>query len=297
MTGSNHSSSAKELKALSGFAVDESTAFILAVQPDEWAGPKHRTFVFRVHAGAAEFVQTIQCPLQRCWLSRSMVAYCTTADGAVMSFRQGTSSSEKVSPRKEELDAIIGFSAKRPVDDELIVCGTVSIFARRAGRWIEHQLPDEVGEIYRLHGLAPDEVYICTDAGLYLWNGAELLEKEGPDDEVLDVFVRSPTELVAVGDGVHLWSDEGGWKRLKSPFRQHSVGLCLAGDSLFIPSRHGVLCLRGAVLEKVSDLPSGQLIGLGNQIVAAGREGGLAYFDGRNWRRLPLPRLRPSENP
>ena len=277
-----------ELLMLCGFAVDDATAFIFAVCPDDWGDPKRETFVYRVHAGEAEYVQTIHHPLNDCWWSRHGVVHVTTDSAEVMSFERGCVSTERVCPRVEALEAIIGFSGATSADDVLIACGNTSLFVRSAGRWSEYPLPDDVSELYRLHGRSADEVYVCTDAGLYLWNGQTFAPREGPDDEIIDVFVRSETELVAVGDGVHAWSDALGWSELKSPFGQHSVGLCSLDNSLYIPSRSGIARLTGTVLEKVCATPSGQLVAVGHRVVAAGRDRGLTVGTGNRWQRLPL---------
>ena len=149
-------------------------------------------------------------------------------------------------------------------------------------------MPDNVAELYRLHGRSAEEIYLCTDAGLYLWNGQTFAPQEGPDDEIADVFVRSASELVAVGDGIHVWSDGAGWTQLKSPFKQHSVGLCSLGDSLYIPSRSGIARLTGRDIEKVSATPSGQLVAFADHVVAAGRDSGLSVRSDNRWQRVPL---------
>ena len=281
-------SSSTELMMLSGFAVDDATAFVFSVRPDDWGDPKRDTFVHRVRADGAEWLQTIRQPLNDCWWSRNGAVYCTTDTGEVIAFERGNVTPERACPRIEPIEAIIGFSGATAADDVLIACGGTSLFVRRAGRWSEHPLPDDVAELYRLHGSSADEVYVCTDAGLYLWNGAVLAQREGPDDEIADVFVRSATELVAVGDGVHLWSDALGWKQLKSPFGQHSVGLCSVGDSVYIPSRSGIARLTGTTLEKVSGTPSGQLVTVGDRVVAAGRDRGISFQAANGWQRLSL---------
>jgi hypothetical protein len=281
-------SNSTELMMLSGFAVDDATAFVFSVRPDDWGDPKRETFVHRVRADAAEWVQTMRQPLNDCWWSRHGVVYVTTDTGEVIAFERGNATPERACARTEPVEAIIGFSGATAADDVLIACGGTSLFVRSAGRWSEHPLPDEVAELYRLHGLSPDEVYVCTDAGLYLWNGTVFAPRLGPDDEIVDVFVRCATELVAVGDGVHLWSDALGWKQLKSPFGRHSVGLCSVSDSVYIPSRSGIARLTGMTLEKVSGTPSGQLVPVGGGIVAAGRDRGMSFLTDRGWQRLQL---------
>lgn len=278
-----------ELMMLSGFAVDDATAFVFSVRPDDWGDPKRETFVHRVRADGAEWVQTIRQPVNDCWWSRNGVVYCTTVTGEVIAFERGNATAERTCARVEPVRAIIGFSGATAADDVLIACGGTSLFVRRAGRWAEHPLPDGVAKLFRLHGLTADEVFVCTDAGIYVWDGKAFASKKGPDDdEIRSVFVRSTTELVAIGDAVHLWSDVFGWQQLKSPFGQHSVGVCSSGDSLYIPSRWGILRLSDTTLEKASAVPSGRLVAVGNQVVAAGRDCGISFGAGNRWQRLTL---------
>ena len=112
-----------ELMMLSGFAVDDATAFVFSVRPDDWSDPKRETFVHRVRADRAEWVQTIRQPLNDCWWSRNGVVYCTTDTGEVIAFERGKVTVERASPRIESLGAIIGFNGKTAADDVLIACG------------------------------------------------------------------------------------------------------------------------------------------------------------------------------
>ena len=281
-------SASTELLMLCGFAADDATAFVFAVRPDDWGDPKRETLVHRVHEGVAEYVQAIRQPLNDCWWSRHGVVHVTTDNAEVMSFERGNVRTERVCARAESLEAIIGFDGATVDEDVLLACGGTSLFVRSAGRWSEHPLPDHVAELYRLHGRSANEVYLCTDAGLYLWNGQTFAPRESPEDEIADVFVRSATELVAVGDRVHLWSDGAGWTELKSPFKQHSVGLCSVGSSLYIPSRSGIARLIGTDLGKVCATPAGQLVALGDRVVAAGRDRGLIVGSGEQWKRVSL---------
>ena len=71
----------------------------------------------------------------------------------------------RVCARDDPLEAIIGFSGSTADEDTLLACGSTSLFVRSAGQWSEHPLPDNVAELYRLHGRSAEEVYLCTDAG------------------------------------------------------------------------------------------------------------------------------------
>ena len=174
-------SNSTELMMLSGFAVDDATAFVFSVRPDDWGDPKRETFIHRVRADGAEWVQTIRHPVNDCWWSSKGVVFCTTDIGEVIAFERGNVAVERACPRIESLEAIIGFSGPTAAADVLIACGGTSLFVRNAGRWSEHPLPDNVAELYRLHGRSADEIYVCTDAGLYLWNGRQFATREAPD--------------------------------------------------------------------------------------------------------------------
>ena len=150
--------------------------------------------------------------------------------------------------------------------------------------------------VYRLHGLSPAEVYICTDAGLLCWNGQELTEFEGPDDEPLGVLVLSREELLVVGDGVHHWSDKAGWTDLESPVDSHAAEMMSLGEDVFIPTLDGVLRLRSGEFDIVVESRCNKVLSVGNAILAAGT-GGLVSFDGKSWLRLFLPVVVSEEDP
>jgi hypothetical protein len=287
----------KELVVLTAFGSTLDTALLCAVQPDEWSDQeRHRTILLRPSTKSVELVEVLARPIHDSWLSTNGTAYCPTDGGELLRYSNASWNTEVICNREEEFGAITGFSGDRTVDDTVIVCGATSMFVRRKGQWKEHSLPDDIGEINGIHGLVSDEVYLCTDAGLFLWNGKKFDSVEGPeDDEILNVRVRSETDLVAVGDEVHIWTEKKGWRQLKSPLEDLAVGLCQAGDDVFIPSLEGILHLMGDKLKKVSAFGSNALFSIGSCIVAAGADGGVNIGDGTKWSRIPLPKLAPKE--
>jgi len=290
----------RELEMLTGFGRGLDSALLFAVQPDEWADEpwNHRTFVVRPGANSVVPLEVLPRPVHESWQSTNGTGYCPSNNGQLLIYTNGAWATEIVCSRNEEFGAMTGFGAPLPANDELILCGSASIFVRRNRRWTEHRVPDDIGELYGLHGLTPKEVYICTDAGLYLWDGKQLEATDGPDDDELNnLLVLSSTELIAVGENVHMWTDKKGWRELKSPCDDVAAGLCQSGSDVFIPSLEGILQLKDGKLKKVSAFGSNPLVAIGDHVIAAGTDGGICRSDGPKWTRIALPKLAQSENP
>lgn len=288
----------EELLMLSGFGNSAATARILAVQPDEFGDDDWppRTFVFGLQGSSFGLLDRLAAQICESWMSSNGTAYCPADRGRLMCHIDGRWEQRRVCGRNEEFGAIIGFSAPVPEQDRLMICGSSSLFVGTTSKGFEEvALPDEAEEVWGLHGLSPDEVYVCSDAGLLLWDGVRLREVEGPDDEITDVLVVSPTELIAVGETVHRWVDGQGWTLLRSDLKDPTTGLCLFQGQVMVPGLDGIGRIEGTHLKRLSKFSSNQLIACGDTLMAAGADGGLSIFNGVDFVRIKLPKLAPGE--
>ena len=293
-------SEVRELLARAAFGESVESAVILAVQPDEWEDSEewsHRTFVLKLKENEGTLIEILPDPIDEVWRSDNGTAYCPTSHGQLMVNRNGIWSNEIICNRGVEFGPIFGFSGILDRDDILFTCDATNLFIRQKEAWKEVGFPDEVEEIYKFHGLSPTELYFCADAGLYEWNGKDFTSLEGPDDELLGVLVLSNTEMIAVGDYIHHWSDDKGWQILESPVDNHAGGVVAWENSVLIPTLEGVLRLHSNQLEFVSDFSTNGLVNVGNGVIAFGADEGLSLFDGVSWRQITLPSVRPGEVP
>jgi hypothetical protein len=289
----------EELQLLSVFGSAVDTATLVSVHRKEWsAAPwRHRTFLLTldVTTNVATLKETIQRPIHESWTSPTGTVYCPTNNGEILERRDGRWHVAKVCDRDQRFGQIIGFRDRTEVD-ALMMLGKTTIFIRSQNAWRERAMPDNVTEMWRLHGISFDDVYVTTDAGLFRWNGDSIEAVEGPDDEVIDVMVTSPGELLAVGERVHRWRDGEGWSELDSPAETHARGMCRADGRVFIPSRSGVFLVDGDQLVQVFDFASNLLICMAGEIIGAGTRGGACRYDGQRWLKVELPAVPPMEN-
>jgi len=289
-------SKARELVVMTAFGGSLDSAVIIAIQPDEWEnseGESYRTFVLQLKKERAELIETLpDLIINEAWRSDNGTTYCSSNHGQLIVYRKGSWGKKKICEQDAEFGAIFGFSGKTEKEDILFTNTETSLFVQNNGIWQEFVFPDEVEEVLFLHGLSPTELYCCADSGLYLWDGKEFSQLEGPDDELLCLYVVSSKKLLAVGDYVHLWSDEIGWKQLKSPTDSHSGLIAVLDDDVFIPTLDGILRLHAGQLEFVSSFCTNGIFHIGNGLIACGADGGLCIFEGKNWKRITLPFVR-----
>lgn len=288
----------KELSVITAFGESVDSAIVLAAQPDEEEQEfgAERTLVLRIEGGVGRIVDVLPSPVVESWRSESGKAYCTSNGGQILTYFNGTWDREKVCQKDEYFRGIWGFGGKTDRDDIVIICSNESLYVRDKQSWSEYPMPQTVEIVKRIHGLSPDEVYVCTDDGLLCWNGKELKEIEGPDDELRGVLVLSDQKILVTGDRLHLWSDKEGWRVLDSPAGEdHTHAILPFGDDIFIGTLEGILRLRGSKLEIVLDSFCNTLVSVGDAIIAAGDESYL--FDGKQWVLIQLPKLAFGEDP
>ena len=289
----------KELNVITAFGVSTDSAIILAGQPDELEQEfsAERVMAVQIINGVCEVVDTLPHPIVNSWLSPNGRAYCSSNKGHILTHFDGSWIREKVCDKEDTFDGIWGISGDSEQQDVVFVTSDESLYIRQEGVWSEYPMPQQVERVTRLHGLSLDEIYICTDDGLLCWNGKEIIEIEGPDDDPVGVIVLSKNKMIVAGyDGLYQWSSESGWKSLDSPAEEPTVATLFFMDDIFFGTTDGVVRLRDDKLELVCEFFCNQLVSIGDAIIASGPDE--AYlFDQKTWKRLQLPKLGFEEEP
>ena len=284
------------LQVLTAFGSSLEDAFVLASRQSDWVESESReypTFVLRIKDHQAQIEETLTQPITDVWQSGNGAVYCPTSNGQMLIYLDGVWNQETVCDRDEEFGAIWGISGSSRTEDTLFIVSDTNLFTRLNSVWQEYPMPEEVEMVYRLHGLVSNEIYICTDAGLLLWDGVRITEVEGPDDEPIDVLILSEEEMLVVGDaGVYHWTDVADWEDLESPLEEVAGGMALWDNDVFIPSLEGVLRFHDGVITSVGKFSCNNLLSVGNALLAAGAEGGLLVSrDGEEWSEVALPQV------
>lgn len=288
----------KEVEVMTAFGESIDSAMILAAQPDEieQVDGAQRTLLLKIEGDVCRVVDTLPRPIGTSWRSNNGRVYCPSNGGQVLTYFDGAWDQEQVCAHEGIFGNLWGFSGKTPSEDIVFLCSDENLYIRDKGFWNEYPMPDTVEIVHGLHGLSPDQVYVCTDEGLLRWNGEELVELEGPpDDEPLGVLVLSKTDMLVSGYDLYLWSDKGGWIVLDSPAESHTIAMLSFGDDVFIGTTEGVLQRRSNKLEMVTDVFCNDLVNVGDGIIASGDATYL--YDGRQWTQLWLPKLEVGEIP
>jgi hypothetical protein len=283
----------KELNVITAFGKTTDSAIILAGQPDELEQEfsAERALVVKIRNGNCEIIDTISYPIVNSWLSNSARAYCTSNEGYILTYFDGSWDREKVSDKEDFFDGIWGISGDSDQQDAVFVTSDESLYIRQEEIWCEYPMPQQVERVTRLHGLAPDEIYICTDDGILCWNGKEIIEVEGPEDDPVGIIVLSKNDMIVAGyDGLYQWTTKSGWKTLNSPAEEPTAATLSFMDDVFFGTTDGVVRLRGEKLKLVCELFCNQLVSIGDAVIASGPDE--AYlFDQKKWHRLQLPKL------
>ena len=289
-------SESEELQVLASFGTSLETALVFAVRQSDWAVSDTRdypTFVLRINDHEAHVVEILNQPIAEVWQSTNGTAYCPTSNGEILIYFDGTWSKENICNRDEEFGAIWGFSDSSGTDDTLYIVSDTNLFIRSNRIWQEYPMPEQVEMTYRLHGLILDEIYICSDAGLFLWNGTKLTEMEGPDDEPSAVLVLSKTEMLVVGEsGLYHWIDSAGWGEIESPLEEFASGIINWNGDVLIPALDGIARLHDGIITKEAEFSCNSLTNVGNAVLAGGADGGLfVSHDGKKWSEISLPNV------
>jgi hypothetical protein len=289
----------KELRAWAGFGTSLESAYLLAAHPDEELEPDgllpsstRRTFVLQLRSGKPTFVETVDAPLARAWCSTNGTAYCTVVrQGYMLKFASGKWEREAFSDKPEDTTFVWGVSGSEPDRDVVYVCAKSALFVREATGWKENPVPSGTQSLLHAHGLAPEEVYVCGDPDLLLWNGNSLGAVERPGDMMpKSVCVVSEREMIAAGaKRLYTWSEPSGWDRVDTKFKGFRTALRF-GDSVYAGTpRSGVLRIWPGDPTKVTeDFNCLRLFSLGNGILAVGKSVSHLY-DGSEWTQIPMP--------
>jgi hypothetical protein len=227
-------------------------ALILCSQRDEWGddeGPQ-RAFVVGLTGLdedgelGAEIRETLPSPVHRSWSSDNGTTYCSSNAGEL--WVHGTSgwTRERACEEPLQLEWIWGLSGSTPEEDELFVSDEQRLFVRRGGTWQALEVPGNIEMINGIHGLRGDQIYLATDAGLYLWDGHGLHGHPAPGGEALAIRVLSEDEmLLAADNALHRWTRAEGWVHIEGP--DPTIALVEDGSDVFIGTIDGAVRLEG----------------------------------------------------
>lgn len=289
-------SQSEKLQILNSFGTSLNNALVFAVKESDWEESESNEFpvyALKIDGHVAQIKDVLKQPVIEIWQSKNGAAYCPSTKGQMLIYNNNSWNSEVVCDRNEEFGYIWGISGSSISDDSIYIVSDTSFFTRINEIWKEYPLPEDIEMTYRMHGLSPKEIYICTDSGLLLWDGEVFEEVEGPDDEPSAVYVLSDSELLVVGDsGVYLWTEELDWQELESPTDEVANGITAWGKDIFIPSLEGILKFHDGVITKVDKFSCNKILNIGNAILAAGSEGGLLMSqDGVGWSEINVPQV------
>jgi hypothetical protein len=296
----------KELIADAGLGISIASAYILAGHPDElilpngWQpSPTRRTFILKLNNGFTEFVETVPAPLVRAWTSSNGASYCAPYVGNyIFTFIDNKWKKEHFSTKDEDIFFIWGFGGSSPVEDIVYLCANGAIYVRNKGIWQEHVALSGVRRIYHVHGLSPNEIYLCSDVGLLLWNERKFSEVEGPTgNNPKSICVLSQNKIIAAAKYLDCWSEASGWTRVKTEYQNFRTLLPLGNEVFAGTPETGVIRLHPGTPDRTTELFNClRLCSLGNGILAVGKNCSYLY-DSRSWRKLQLPVCRMDEIP
>jgi hypothetical protein len=277
-----------------GSTVEQS--FILASHPDErkmpdgTPSPTRRTFVLRLTGGEASIVTTVPAPLARAWTSSSGQAYCAPLRGNYVFCYSGDSwKREEFSATEEQITFVSGISRGSAEDDIVYLSTFDGLFVRDAGKWTHHSPPRPAKRLYGTCGVAPDQVYVCADRGLLLWNGEAFEEIEGPKGDLPESIWADSKVIFAGGDYLNRWTEADGWRRVTTEVRSVTA-LQQFSDQLYVGTyKRGVVKLSDGAVERVTeDFFCLSLHGLADGLFAIGEKACYLCTKGE-CRKLSLP--------
>jgi hypothetical protein len=149
------------------------------------------------------------------------------------------------------------------------------------------------GEIYGVHGLAPNLVYAVGRKGLIAhWDGKRWNPLRSPTKAVLsDVYVAGEDEMYAVGDGVVLRGSRKGWTEAAEG-DSHMFGVAKWKGEVYVgASGNGLLKLvRNKLVSVDPEINAERIDARGELIVSS--PGAIAISsDGKEFKRLRVKAL------
>jgi len=157
-------------------------------------------------------------------------------------------------------------------------------------KWSSIESP---GEIYGVHGLAPNLVYAVGVKGLIArWDGARWKKFPSPTKAVLSgVFVADEGEMYAVGDGVVLQGSAHGWTEAAEA-DSHMVGVVKwKGEVLVGAAEEGLMKLVRNKLVPVDPEIKAERIDSRGELIVSTPEAIAISSDGKDFKRLRLKML------
>lgn len=289
----------KDLYLMTAFQDTLNRLFLCTCHPDDYdpnTSSFTRSILLSLEGKTAKISHVLSHAIETAWRAKTGKVYCTSTGGQIYSHQGEGWKREVVCDRPINFKWIHGFSGESEKDEVVFLPSVSGLFIKKDGQWSEHPMPEGVEMIQNLHGLSPDDVYICTDAGLVHWDGKELSLVEAPDDNLLlSVLVLSDDEMLLAGKKLYCWTEKTGWKKLKSPAKTHTVAMVKWNNDVWIGTSDGVLRRSGNKMELVTKAHCNGLFDLGTGLLADGDE--ILLFDGKAWNQLTLPKLAVEEIP
>jgi hypothetical protein len=289
----------RELQLATAFGPSLADAIFLAHQIDESEddGGHRRSFVVRLGAaGAAKITETLPHPAYKSWRSSSGTAYVSSDDGELWIHDGSAWTRERVCEERVQLGPIWGFAGATAADDTVVVATHTNLYVRSAGVWHSHAIPELTEMVMRLHGLAPDELYLTTGYGLWLFDGQTMQPVEGPQRDLSGIRVVSDDEIIVTGQQLFRWTRADGWNELPSPGGdRHTIAVEIFRERVYVGSASGVLRLDAGTPTLVGDAYCNLLAEVGDHLVAGGDK--TLVYDGARWRAIDLPVLARGQQP
>jgi hypothetical protein len=220
------------------------------------------------------------------WRSPSGRVYVSSADSAVVvndDPRVGATPFKEIKV-KGTLAGIWG------LDDRFVLAWGIhqgkGIMYRFDGKkWSSMESP---GEIYGVHGLAPNLVYAVGLKGLIArWDGVRWKKLPSPTKAVLsDVHVAREDETYAVGDGVVLKGSADGWT-VAAKGTSHMFGVAKWKGEVYVgAAQNGLLKLSGNKLIAVDPAIKAERIDARGELIVSSPDAVAVSADGKDFKRL-----------
>ena len=269
---------------------------VLASHPDERMEPDgdpsrtRRTIVLRFDGERFSAPSTLPVPLDRGWASANGAGYCTSFRGSLAHvYVDGQWGSERFSSQDEDVLRIWGISGGTPQEDRVYVSTEGTLFIRQAGAWSRHVPPEPAKRLFGVHGLRPEELYVCSDTGLLLWNGQQFQPLEDRPVSIVEAILVHGDEIYAGNRFLVHWTKATGWQRWQ-PTLVSPTAIIDIDDAIIVSTfKHGVTERNGGQFVSVTPPHMAlELQRIGDGAFAMGDDQSYIRLDGR-WQRLVMP--------